>query len=76
MLNLNPEFEAGAEIKCSRAGCIELAEFQIVWRNPKVHAEDRRKIWLACPEHRQYLVDYLAVRSFYLETLPLPNQLL
>ena len=71
MLNLNPNGGADQPVKCSRAGCLELAEFQIVWRNLKVHAEDRRKIWLACTEHRQYLVDYLAVRSFYIETLPL-----
>lgn len=69
MLNLN-NADAGPA-KCSRAGCVALADFQVVWRNPKLHAEDRRKIWLACHEHLEYLVDYLAVRSFYIETLPL-----
>jgi hypothetical protein len=46
-----------------------LAEFQVLWRNPKIHSEERRKIWLACREHRDYLVDYLSVRSFFIETL-------
>jgi hypothetical protein len=69
MLNLSPNHNSSAEAKCSRAGCAAAAEFQVVWRNPKIHSEERRKIWLACLEHRDYLVDYLAVRSFFIETL-------
>jgi hypothetical protein len=34
------------------------------WRNPRIHSEDRRKVWLACGEHREYLHDYLAAREF------------
>jgi hypothetical protein len=71
MLNLNSEIEA----KCSRAGCIQAAEFEVVWRNPKIHSEDRRKVWLACGEHQQYLIDYLAVRSFFIETLAITQEL-
>jgi hypothetical protein len=69
MLNLGPNQNQGDAPKCSRAGCSASAEFQVVWRNPKIHSEERRKIWLACIEHRDYLVDYLAVRSFFIETL-------
>ncbi|WEG10240.1 hypothetical protein PU630_06715 [Microbacterium horticulturae] len=49
---------------CSRAGCREPATQQVVWRNPRIHAADRRKIWLACDEHVAYLRDYLAARAF------------
>ena len=51
-------------IKCSRAGCEAEAGFQIEWRNPKIHGEDRVKIWVACADHRDFLVDYLQTRSF------------
>ena len=37
---------------------------QVVWRNPRIHAADREKIWLACDEHVHFLRDYLAARDF------------
>lgn len=49
---------------CSRAGCRRTARWQVVWRNPRIHPEDRRKIWLACDEHVGFLRDYLAARDF------------
>lgn len=49
---------------CSRAGCSSAATAQVQWRNPRIHDESRRKIWLACDEHRDYLHDYLAARDF------------
>lgn len=52
---------------CSRAGCRASAAWSIVWRNPKIHAADRRKVWLACDEHVGYLREFLAARSFPLE---------
>lgn len=53
-----------AENKCSRAGCRSTATQQVVWRNPRIHATDREKIWLACDEHVDFLHDYLAARDF------------
>ncbi len=49
---------------CSRAGCRQNAAWRVVWRNPHIHGPDRRKIWLACDEHVDYLRDFLASRSF------------
>lgn len=49
---------------CSRAGCRAEALFRIVWRNPRIHAPEREKQWLACTAHRDYLVEYLSARSF------------
>ncbi len=55
--------------ECSRAGCREPAEWALIWRNPKIHTPDRRKTWLACEEHLEYLREFLAARSFPLEVI-------
>ncbi|MHA7986443.1 hypothetical protein ACX9R5_11600 [Rathayibacter sp. CAU 1779] len=52
---------------CSRAGCREPARWRIDWRNPRIHSEDRRKTWLACDEHVEFLRGFLASRDFPLE---------
>jgi hypothetical protein len=49
---------------CSRAGCTEDARWRVNWRNPRIHAVDRVKIWAACDDHRGFLADYLRSRSF------------
>jgi DNA-binding LacI/PurR family transcriptional regulator len=54
---------------CSRAGCVSPATASVVWRNPRIHDETRRKIWLACDEHRDYLRDYLLARDFPVEVV-------
>jgi hypothetical protein len=50
--------------ECARAGCRAAATQQVVWRNPRIHAADREKIWLACDEHVGFLHDYLSGRDF------------
>ncbi len=52
------------DLLCSRAGCRSAATSQVVWRNPRIHAADREKIWLACDAHVGFLHDYLAARDF------------
>ena len=52
------------DLICSRSGIRRAATSQVVWRNPRIHAPDREKIWLACPEHVDFLRDYLAARDF------------
>lgn len=52
---------------CSRAGCSAAGVWSVVWRNPRIHAADRRKVWLACDEHVDYLRGFLAARGFPLE---------
>lgn len=52
---------------CSRAGCRAAATWRIDWRNPRIHAPDRRKSWVACDQHRDYLRDFLATRDFPVE---------
>lgn len=53
-----------ADVQCSRASCSAAATWNVNWRNPRIHPEDRVKIWLACDEHKEFLRDYLASRSF------------
>lgn len=51
-------------ISCSRAGCEADARYRIEWRNPRIHSADRVKIWLACDEHLDFLLGFLANRDF------------
>lgn len=55
---------------CSAKGCRARAEFQLLWNNPKLHTPDRRKIWLACTDHRTSLEAFLGARQFLKETVP------
>ena len=64
-----------AEQICSRAECTNPAAWNVNWRNPRIHTIDRVKIWLACDEHRQYLFDYLATRSFPVKVTPLAEHI-
>jgi hypothetical protein len=62
---------ATAAPTCSRKACRAGATWQLLWNNPKIHTPERRKIWLACAEHRAWLEDYLQTRGLWKETLPL-----
>lgn len=64
--------QAGPEVPvCSRKACRAHATTQLLWNNPKIHTAERRKIWLACTEHTDWLEDYLKSRSLWKETRPL-----
>jgi hypothetical protein len=54
---------------CSRKACRSEASWQLLWNNPKIHTPERRKIWLACGEHRDWLEDYLQTRGLWKETV-------
>jgi len=55
---------AAEELVCSAKGCREAARYTLLWNNPKIHTPDRRKQWLACPEHRESLAAFLSARGF------------
>lgn len=57
----------GERRTCSRAGCRAPATATIEWRNPRIHTGDRSKTWLACDEHRPFLVEFLTARAFPLQ---------
>jgi len=52
------------EQQCSRAGCKQAATWNVNWRNPKIHGDDRVKVWTACDAHVEYLGEYLRSRDF------------
>lgn len=61
---------ADEPVRCSRKGCTAPAQWVLVWNNPKVHTPERRKTWVACDEHRDYLTRFLDARGFMRETVP------
>lgn len=60
------------EDRCSAKGCREVGVWEVRWQNPSIHTGDRRKVWLACEEHRRPLSDFLSVRGFLREVVPHP----
>lgn len=60
----------GEDLVCSARGCRQDATWGVLWNNPRLHTPDRRKVWLACDEHRTHLEEYLGVRAFWKATVP------
>ena len=58
---------------CSARGCRQPASYDLQWNNPKIHSPERRKTWLACADHREWLEDYLQTRGLWKKTLPLDD---
>jgi hypothetical protein len=54
---------------CSARGCQQPAVWALRWNNPKLHTPERRKVWLACEEHKQSLSDFLGARGFLKEVV-------
>ncbi len=57
---------------CSAKACRASAVWLIHWRNPRIHGLQRRKAWTACEAHQESLAEFLRVRSFLLDVIPLP----
>jgi hypothetical protein len=55
---------------CSAKGCRAEATWAHLWNNPKLHSPERRKVWLACDDHKPTLGDFLSLRGFLVETVP------
>jgi hypothetical protein len=66
------ESSEGATPTCSAKGCREPAAWALRWNNPKLHPPERRKTWLACDAHREYLTGFLDARGFLREVDQLP----
>ena len=63
----------GGAPRCSRKGCGAPASVRLLWNNPKIHTPERRKTWLACDEHADWLENYLTERLLFKERLPLED---
>jgi hypothetical protein len=57
--------------QCSFKGCRAAAIWALRWNNPKIHTPERRKIWLACDEHRDHLSTFLNIRGFLRDVVPI-----
>ncbi|MFC7402397.1 hypothetical protein [Citricoccus sp. GCM10030269] len=57
--------------ECSRKACRNAAAWRLEWNNPRIHTPDRRKTWLACDDHCEWLADYLRSRGLLKVVLPL-----
>jgi hypothetical protein len=72
-----PTTEGGASVPadeppiCSAKGCRAEAVWVLAWNNPKLHTPDRRKAWATCEQHREQLAQFLQLRGFLRETVPL-----
>jgi hypothetical protein len=58
------------DLVCSARGCTAAAAYGLRWNNPRLHTPERRKVWLACEEHREHLEHFLTVRGFWRDTVP------
>lgn len=58
---------------CSAKGCRAAATADLRWNNAKIHPPERRKHWLACPDHRTSLGSFLSARGFLREVEDLPD---
>ena len=48
---------------------------ELRWNNPKIHKPQRRKVWLACEEHRESLSGFLGARNFLREVVPVGTEM-
>ncbi|GAB3882394.1 hypothetical protein [Terrabacter terrigena] len=61
---------SGTDHVCSAKACRAPARHAVVWNNPKLHKPERRKVWLACDDHEKSLADFVALRGFLIEVVP------
>jgi hypothetical protein len=61
------------DVQCSARRCKAAAAFQLKWNNPRIHAPEARKTWLACVDHKDSLGDFLRARRFLREVEPFPG---
>jgi hypothetical protein len=59
-----PEPPATAPGICSAKGCTAVPTYGLLWNNPRLHTAERRKVWVACADHRESLGSFLSARGF------------
>ena len=65
--------EPAPDLVCSARACGGHADWALRWNNPRLHTPDRRKVWLACEGHLASLSEFLSVRGFLREALPVTD---
>jgi len=69
-----PPSDLPRDLICSARGCTAPATTDVRWNNAKIHPPERRKHWLACPEHTDSLRTYLSARGMFREVVPLGDE--
>ncbi|PFG42957.1 hypothetical protein ATJ88_1634 [Isoptericola jiangsuensis] len=69
VLGLGADPVAADALVCSAKGCRAEARWGLLWNNPKLHTPERRKVWLACDDHRTRLEQFLGARRFWRSTV-------
>ncbi|WP_019147941.1 hypothetical protein [Timonella senegalensis] len=70
MVNLFATPDPVDELICSGKGCRAEAQWGLLWNNPKIHTPERRKVWLSCDEHLAHLKEFLNLRGFLKDVVP------
>ncbi len=65
--------QAAQQAVCSARGCRANGVWALRWNNPAVHPPERRKTWLACEDHRTSLSEFLSMRGFLRDVVPLTD---
>ncbi|MEO8749759.1 MAG: hypothetical protein ABI384_05115 [Allobranchiibius sp.] len=71
--NLGDRPDESPERICSAKSCRAQAQWAVRWNNPALHTPERRKIWLACGEHRESLSSFLTLRGFLKDVIPVDD---
>ena len=67
------QHEPASDLVCSGRGCGRHALWALRWNNPRLHTPDRRKVWLACDAHLEHLSQFLSMRGFLREAVPVTD---
>lgn len=62
-----------ADLVCSAKACRRRAGHAVRWRHPRLHVEGRRKVWLACDEHVERLRQFVDLRGFLIDVIPVAD---
>ncbi|MCL2466713.1 MAG: hypothetical protein FWF02_03070 [Micrococcales bacterium] len=60
---------------CSARRCTAEAAWGLLWNNPKLHTPDRRKVWMSCDDHADYLTEFLQLRGFLMSVVEVDDLL-
>ena len=59
-----PWHDIVADPVCSARRCTSEAAWGLLWNNPQLHTPERRKVWMSCDDHADYLTEFLQLREF------------
>ena len=67
---MSDDVDLVGNLVCSARRCRDEPAHGLLWNNPKLHTPQRRKVWLSGGAHLDYLTQYLQVRAFLRDVVP------